>query len=198
MQRSEILAEILKEIGRETTKVSLAELSLILKKVDGSSATEIRLFGETDVQMNVGGKARLNSLADEKVRKITMYEAMINFNYANAVNNQLQREGKEREFESGGNWHEKKYDEFNGCVHQHVSGRGEYLAFKQLNTKKIATLINDIEASAKDLETIEKWKKPYYAPKNQGTEIPIDFRTIMLKNIVFLKMKGQVYEVVQE
>jgi len=198
MNRQELLNQIKAEIGKPTKRVTVAELSLKLKQIDGSQATNVVIIGETDVRMNKGGRNGGNTLFDRLVRKVTRYEAMINFNYTNAVNNQLEREDKERDFEAQKNWHQSKYDDFNGCVKMHVSGKGEYLAYKELNTHKYATLVDGVEATAEDMAMIELYKKPYSAPKNQGTEVAVDYRCMMLTNILFLKAKGEVYEIIQE
>lgn len=201
MNRKQIIEQILNEIGAPTRQVTVAELSLILKKIDGSQATNVVIYGQTSVKMNKGGRKNEkgeypNTICEEKVTKISRYNGMINFNYTNAVNNQLVREGVEPDFEAQGNWHTKKYDDFNGCVSMHVSGKGEYLSFKQGEVTKYGYLINDNAPTVKEVAMIETYKVPYVAPKNQGTEVPIDFRTMMLTNILFLKLKGEIYQVI--
>lgn len=192
MNRNEILQNLKTEygVGKEIT---LDELSLMLRKVDGSKATNLWLIAETPVKMNVGGKKRENPLCDEKVMRISKYDATINFNYQNAVNNQLAREGEVKDFISQPNWHASTFDDFNGCVKNHVNGSGEYLAIKQNQCDRIAYLVNDNEANAEQLAAIDKYKKPYYAPQNQGTEKPIDYRTVTLSNILMIKMYGELY-----
>lgn len=179
-------------------EISQAELSLLLRKIDGDKATNLWLVAETETRMNVGGKKRENPLCDEKCRTLSKFYGMINFNYENSVNNQLKREGEKPEFESKENWHTSSFDQFNGCVKEKKDGTGEYIAIKQDAVERVAYLVNDKEADAQQQEAIKKYKIISKLPENQGTEIPIIYRTIMLKNIRMIKMFGTLYYVTEQ
>lgn len=191
---TQFIADLQGEYGKGK-EITLQELELILRKIDGGRASDLWLIAETPVSMNKGGRQAENTLFNERVMTLAKYDATINFNYTNAVNNQLEREGREKGFEAQQNWHKSSFDQFNGCVKEHAEKGGAYISIKQNGYEKITYLVNDVEPTAEQLETLLKYKKPYYAPKNQGTEKPIIFRTIFLSNIRMIKMYGELYSV---
>lgn len=183
--------------GQTPTKVTVAELSLILQRVDGSSATFINMVTATvpsDMRKTGNPYAEKGTV----VHKVSKYNAQINFNYTNAVNNQLTREGKEADFEAQINWHAKKFDQFNGCVCSKMEGdqRQEYLFFRNMNVERIGFSINEVEATKEQTEIIKSFIPKKAMPTNQGTEKAILVQTIKLQNIKLLKLNGQYYEVV--
>lgn len=180
--------------GKSTTKVTLSELSLILQRIDGSRATFANFVIETDAKLKKTG----NPYKDENVRKVSKYNVQLNFNYTNAVNNQLEREGKEANFEAQENWHTKKYDSFNGCVAMKMEGnqRQEYLFFRKMDVQRIGFMMNDKVATPEQVETIKVFLPSKSAPKNQGTDKPIEVQTVKLQNIKLLSLEGEFYEVV--
>jgi len=108
--------------GKVPHKITVTELELILTRIDGNRPTFINMVTAT-VPSDMRKKG--NPYADKEVytvHKISKYSAQINFNYSNAVNNQLEREGKEADFEATMNWHKKKFDEFNGCICSKAEG----------------------------------------------------------------------------
>lgn len=191
---TQFIADLQSEYGKGK-EITLQELELILRKIDGGRASDLWLIAETPVTMNKGGRQMDNYLYPEKVMTLAKYDATVNFNYTNAVNNQLGREDREKDFEAEKNWHTSSFDQFNGCVKEHAEKGGAYIAIKQNNYEKITYLVNDVEPTVEQLETIKKYKKGYVAPKNQGTEKPIIYRTIMLSNIRMIKMYGELYSI---
>ncbi len=185
-------------VGQTPTKVTVAELSLILQRIDGGSASKISMVTATiPSTMRKTGNPYANK--DTVIHKVSKYtDALINFNYANSVNNQLVREGKEANFEAQENWFTKKFDQYNGCVGVKVSGdtRQEYLIYKKENVKRIGFAINGVEATTEQSEVIKSFIPAKVMPKNQGTDKPVEPQTIKLENIKLIKVKGQYYEVV--
>ena len=180
--------------GKTPKKVTLSELSLILQRIDGSRATFANFVIETDAKLKKTG----NPYNGENVRKVSKYKVQLNFNYTNAVNNQLEREGKEANFEAQENWHTKKYDSFNGCVAMKMEGnqRQEYLFFRKLDVERIGFMMNNKVATPEQSETIKVFLPSHSAPKNQGTDKPIEVQTVKLQNIKLLSLEGEFYEVV--
>lgn len=180
--------------GKTPTRVTLSELSLILQRIDGSRATFANFVIETDAKLKKTG----NPYNGESVRKVSKYNVQLNFNYTNAVNNQLEREGKEANFEAQENWHTKKYDSFNGCVAMKMEGnqRQEYLFFRKLDVQRIGFMMNDKVATPEQSEIIKVFLPAKSAPKNQGTDKPIEVQTVKLQNIKLLSLEGEFYEVI--
>ncbi len=183
--------------GEKRHKITVSELSLILQKIDGSSPTAIFMVTRTDAKLKKTG----NPYRDEVVLKSSSYIARVNVNYTNAVNNQLEREGKERDFQAQENWHAKKYDSYNGCVAMKAEGdkKQEYLFFVTDRVKRNGFLLNGKQVKSQvEIETIKQFLPTYSAPTNQGTEKAIQVQTIKLENISLLKLKGKIYEIVQQ
>ncbi len=190
----ELIKEYIVKEGKETTKVTLSELANKLKEIDGSSASAFWMLCETDARLKKTG----NPYRDEKVTKLSRYNGLLNFNYTNSVNNQLEREGKEANFEAQENWHAKKFDKVNGCIAEKAEGNSsqEYIWFKNDNSDRIAFAINGNVANESDTAICEQFIPPHSPNKSQGTEVAITPLTIKLQNIRLLKAKGGFYEVV--
>ena len=184
--------------GKVPTKVTVTELELILTRIDGSRPTFINMVTAT-VPTDMRKKG--NPYADKEaytVHKISKYSAQINFNYSNAVNNQLEREGKEADFEAQQNWHKKTFDEFNGCICSKMEGdqRQWYLFFRNMNVERIGFAINEVAATPEQETTIKSFIPVRALPQNQGTEKAILVQTIKLQNIKLLALNGEYYEIV--
>ncbi len=180
--------------GEKRRKISQSELSIILQKLDGSQATVCTMVTMTEPKIKKTG----NPYRDEKIQKVSAYAILLNFNYTNSVNNQLEREGKDRDFQAQENWHTKKYDSFNGCVAMKMDGnqKQEYLFYKTNHVKRLGFVMNGKPCTTEETETIKLFLPEYSAPKNQGTEEAVIVQTIKLQNIKIIKLKGQIYEIV--
>lgn len=179
--------------GQKLIKITVAELSILLQKIDGSQATFFSMITTTDAKLLKTG----NPFKDDKVEKVSGYQGSINVNYANMVNNQLEREGKEANFQAVSNWHEKKYDEYNGCVVVKVEGnkRQEYLMFINNKVKRYGFYLNGASCSTEQIEVIKPFLPKHSKPTNQGTEKPILVQTIKLQNIKRITINKKTYEV---
>ncbi len=180
--------------GAETTKISLVELSMSLQRIDGGSNTIFNMTCAVDPNLYKKG----NPFAKEDVRKITRYFGKLNTIYANSVNRQLEREGKEANFEAQANWHEKKYDQINGCVVRKQNKDGlntEYVGFIVDRAETLGYSINGVEATTEETAIIKGFRKPTTTPQNQGTDKPIIYRTIKLQNVKLIKIIGEHYEI---
>lgn len=198
MNVNELIAPI---VDADTRKVSLTELSLILQKIDGSAASQFWMVIETAPKLvqkfrDTGLPSPFSK--EDSVTKLTRYNGMLNFNYTNSVNNQLEREGKDANFQAQENWHTKKYDEYNGCVAKKAEkgGTQEYLFYKDTNCERLAYLLNGVVVTAEQEKAIKALSPIYSAPTNQGTDEAILVKTVKLQNIRLLRVKGTTYEVV--
>ncbi len=97
-----------------TKTVNLSQLLNILRMVDGKRPQMISFIAVTDARLKKGKGADANPyFGTVKMSKVI---GMINFNYENSVNNQLDREGNENEFKAEKRLYGVKNDESNGCL----------------------------------------------------------------------------------
>ena len=179
--------------GTRLIKITVAELSLLLQKIDGSQATFFSMITTTDARLKKTG----NPYKDEKVEKVSGYQGSINVNYTKAVNNQREREGLEADFQATQNWHEKKYDEYNGCVVVKVEGnkRQEYLMFIKQKVKRYGFYLNGAKSTTEQAETFKAFLPTHSPAKNQGLVKTVDVQTIKLENIKRITINKKTYEI---
>lgn len=179
---------------QQTKEITVAELSLLLQSIDGSSATAISMLIATEPAW----KKTDNKFIANKCLKVAKYNALLNINYTNSVNNQREKEGVEPDFQAQQNWHTKKYDSFNGCVACKMDGnkKQEYLFIKNNNSETLGYTIDGRVANDNEVIELKAFLPTKSAPKNQGIENPIIVQTIKLENIKLVKLKGNFYEVV--
>ena len=117
------------------------------------------------------------------ITKEVIYQCSLNGNYTNAVNNQLERENKERNFTAKENWFTKAFDFFNGTIVKHNEKPDEFYLLIRCNySKTIQYFVNGQEADPIQEKIIKEFKISSL-PKNQGTDEPIIMRTIAINNI---------------
>ncbi len=188
---------------KESVKVTKAEMSMILQQIDGSSATIISMIYQTIPVWRKTGFP-LSELGVEKVDecvKLAKVVAQINVNYTNKVNNQREREGLPRDFVAQENWHSKKYDWVNGCVACNKNKAGEpqeYLIYFPTASKRLGFALNGKQANPKQVDMLLPHLPLPSKSKSQGTEVEIPFNTLKLENLLFIKLKGTFYEVIQK
>jgi len=127
----------------------------------------------------------INSLwyAKEGVTKRTTYQVTLNGIYQNMVNNQREREGKERDFKAKPNWFEPVFDSVNGSVVCNKNSKEDY--YLKVAVRSAVTSEYFIEgrtATEQEIATIKKFRSSS-KPKNQGTEKEITIRTIWIEGI---------------
>lgn len=130
------------------------------------------------------------------IKKIANVNCFLGAIYENSVNNELEREGKERDFIAKPLWNGKG-QRVNGVLAFHPEKNEYYLSIKPQRTlKSIFFDTEKLDIVSKD--AISNFLKPYVAPENQGVnegkEIP--HREITLSNIRRLKFKKTTYVLV--
>jgi len=166
---------------------------------DGGSATFATIVAEVSEKLPKTN----NPFRKNFVTKEVEYHALLNGNYANAVNNRLEKEGKEANFEAKKNWHEKEFDGFNGSILKNSKPKDEesaqkrYLAVNCQGTSKVNRyFIDGIEATAEEVEQLEAFKalQPKKSPKNQGLEEgnEVIFRTVDIAGIKEIRVNKHV------
>jgi hypothetical protein len=195
---------IAKEVRKKVSvKVTKAEMSLILQQIDGTSATIISMIYQTVPVWRKTGFP-LSALGAEKVDecvKLSKVVAKINVNYTNMVNNQREREGLEKDFVAQENWHSKKYDWVNGCIACNKNKAGEdqeYLLYSPTASKRLGFAIKNKEANPKQVDLLLPHLPASSTAKNQGTEVEVRYQALKMENLLFIKLKGTFYEVIQK
>ena len=166
---------------------------------DGGSATFATIVAEVSEKLPKTGNPFRNNVVTKEVE----YHALLNGNYANAVNNRLEKEGKEANFEAKKNWHEKEFDGFNGSILKNSKPKDEeaakkrYLAVNCQGTSKVNRyFIDGVESTEEEMEQLNAFKAslPRKAPKNQGLEEgnEVFFRTLDIAGIKEIRVNKQV------
>ena len=161
-----------------------------LETIDGGRSTFATLVLETTPKMR-----KTNNPFYGRVKKVQVVNVRLNTNYENAVNNQRQREGEQRNFTAAGNWHEKLADKDNGCISCKKSDHSA-LYLNYIEEKKLQTvyLLDGLPATEKELQAIFAFFPKYDKKKiaeAQGTQKPIIFRLVAIDNIKRLTVNKQ-------
>jgi len=170
------------------TKITINDLVRELILLKGSTFINIRT--KTKVTMN-----KTNNPFYDRVEKDTWQVVNINFDYENAVNNKLTKEGKEADFEAKARKWGERVDNTPIITH-----KGEfYVELGFLNDKqkpKVTYLLDGNVATEDELLAI----KPFFKEKNeetllehQGTENVVKIRDVKLSNIKEIKINGNHY-----
>lgn len=171
------------------TDVELRDKLLGLSK--GGNFVTIQTI--TPIVMNKGGRGgtAVNPFLDDGIQKISTVNCQLQGDYENAVNKQLEREGKPNTFTSAARvWGSR----VNGT--SVVEHNGEYyMAYRAL--KCLKTRMMDSEGHFVSEKTITPWVRKKSASKRQGTDTEIVWRTPKLANIRKIHINGKRFEVVQ-
>jgi hypothetical protein len=167
----------------KTEKITVKQLvAMLLNWNFGAQPASIQYV--TSPKLTKEGKMRFGD-----VTKIANVGVMIGYNYENSVNNQLEREGKEREFLAQQLWNGKG-KRLSAALATHTEKQTFYLTYKAQQTFKsfyFDSVLNFIPSA------IIKAYFPDYKPTNQGTETAIYHREIGVENVRKLKVKGITY-----
>ena len=122
------------------------------------------------------------------VTKVVSKIVQLNYSYENAVNNRLEREGKDRDFKAQGLIWGKWF-----VANKIIAHNGKfYLRYYDCNTKALnkAYFVNGEPATKEQLKNIEKYEKAKNKPsKKQGLEEEHEVKalTVAEENIIALK-----------
>lgn len=154
---------------------------------DGGSATFASVQAIVSQSMIKTNKetGEINPLwyAKEGITKRTKYNVLLNCIYTNMVNNQREREGKEKDFKAKPNWFEPVYDSENGSIVCNKNNKNDYYLKVAVNSAEtFEYFIEGRTATNEEIAIIKKFKSSSKA-KNQGTEKEIIIRTIFIEGI---------------
>ena len=174
---------------KNTVKITKTQFIEMLKNWN-HGAQPVSIQYVTEPKLNKDGKNRFGS-----VTKIANVGGMVGYVYENSVNNQLEREGKEKDFIAQPLWNGKG-KRINTALSTHIEKGTFYLTYKAQKTFKsfhFDTALNLIPIAL---------LKPYFPQSNpakyQGTEKAVYHREIAIDNIRRFKMKRTTYELIPE
>jgi hypothetical protein len=172
---------------KNTEKITYAQFIEMLKNWN-HGAQPASLQYVTEPKLNKDGNLKFGT-----VTKIANVGVMVGYCYENSVNNQLEREAKEREFVSQPLWNGKG-KRISLALSTHIEKGTFYLTYKAQQTFKsfhFDTALNLIPISL---------LKPYFPQsdpaKYQGTEKAVYHREIAIENIRRFKFKKVTYELI--
>lgn len=173
---------------KSTVKITRNQLvEMLLNWNYGAQPVSIQYV--TQPKLNKEGKARFGTIT-----KIANVGGMVGYCYESSVNNQLEREGKEREFLSKPLWGGKG-QRLSLALSRHIEKGTYYMTYKAQQTFR--SFHFDSALNFIPYVTL----KPFFpdsTPKNQGVEEgnEIHHREISIENIKKIKFKKITYEIV--
>lgn len=172
---------------RNEIKISKTELVEMLRNWNfGAQPASIQYV--TEPKLTAEGKAKFGI-----VTRIANVGVMIGYIYENSVNNQLEREAKERDFMAKQLWNGKG-KRVSHALSTHVEKGTFYLTYKAQQTFRalhIDSALNIIP------NAVIKAFFPVSDPsKYQGTDTAINHREISIENVRRLKFKKTTYVVI--
>ena len=126
----------------------------------------------------------------EITKKVT-YTVGLNGVYANAVNNQRERENKPADFVPQEAWFTRVFDTNNGSIVAKKSDMEcHYIFFTCKNAENHEYYVNGKLADANETETIKKYKAVASKSATQNLQDEIIVRTVALDNIIHVNANG--------
>ena len=127
------------------------------------------------------------------VKKIANVQIFLGAIYENSVNNELEREGLERDFVAKPLWNGKGR-RINTVLAEHTEKGTKYLTIKPQNTLR-SIFFDMAKLIVYGKSELIPYLKPYVAPANQGVTEgkEISHREILLTNVRRLKFKKVTY-----
>lgn len=171
---------------KTTIKITKQQFIEMLKNWNfGAQPVSIQYI--TEPKLTKEGKVKFGN-----VTKIANVGGMVGYCYENSVNNQLEREGKEREFMAQPLWNGKG-KRLSTALSTHIEKGTFYLTYKAQQTYKsyhFDSVLNFIPNAL-----IKQYFPPSDPAKYQGTEKAVYHREIAIDNVKRFKFKKTTYEI---
>ena len=170
---------------KEVVKVSVDELVKVLLSLDKTNFVYIETV--TPFTMNKGGRGGVPSNPYYgKVMKRTRLNVRPINDYEKRVNNNLEKDGKERNFVSEGKDYIEVLSDF---VTQHKDTKQMYFRYESFNTPIESILLYD--GLTVDKDNFKVWEKKY----SSNNEYKPEYRNVKVENIKRLHCQGVEYVV---
>lgn len=173
-------------------QITKSQLLQILSDIDGKQAMFVSLTAEVDARL----KKTDNKYAKDTVTKLNKYSGLINYNYANSVNNQRLREDKEADFKAKSTYANKINDIYNGCLATHNTTGQVYLVFKEQSSQKPTYKINGKEVDIDTENYLKQFRVEKKVYKSQDIDKQVEHRNIKLENIKTLNINNIEYIII--
>ena len=148
------------KVQKVDTAIEISKNELIGILIKQKGHTFIQLFATTDVKMNKGGRENSNYLYGNVI-KDSEVNGGVDFEYENAVNNALKREGKNPDYELGKRaWGEHMIIDYVFDI--------ETLEFTPVYSRILIEYIKDGEKRYYVQMAVQSAKKPTYRYKDTG------------------------------
>lgn len=172
---------------RNEKKITKAELiTMLLTWNFGAQPASIQYV--TEPKLTKEGKLKFG-----EVTKIANVGVMIGYVYENSVNNQLEREQKERDFMAQQLW-KGKGKRLSKALAKHVEKGTFYLTYKYQQTFRALHLDSGLNLIPNAV--IKNYFPASDPSKSQGTETAIYHRELSIENVRRLKFKKTTYVVI--
>jgi hypothetical protein len=172
---------------KNTKKITVNEFVEMLKNWN-KGAQPVSIQYVTEPKINAMGKARFG-----EVTKIANVGGMVGYCYENSVNNQLERENKEKDFISQPLW-KGKGKRLSTALSMHVEKRTFYLTYKAQQTFKSFHFDSVLNLIPNAL--IKQYFPQSDPAKYQGTNTAVYHREIAVENVRRFKCQGETIEII--
>lgn len=135
----------------------------------------------------------INPFFDKGIKCLAKkYKIITGFDYENSVNNRLEKEGKDADFERSENWHIALSK---GLATDKKTETKYYLRYQYMDDSvtDVEYLVDGTPIEKKLFESYMKAKTDY---RNQGLENTLKFKVCNIDNILNISINGKQYEIV--
>jgi hypothetical protein len=172
---------------RNEIKITKSELVQMLRNWNfGAQPASVQYV--TEPKLTPEGKAKFGTIT-----RIANVGVMVGYIYENSVNNQLEREGKEREFMAQQLW-KGKGKRISHALATHIEKGTFYLTYKAQQTFRALHL--DTNLNIVPNSVIEAYFPKSDPSAYQGTEKAVYHRELSIDNVRRLKFKKTTYVVI--
>ena len=171
---------------KNTVKITLAEFELMLKNWKGAKPCSVQYI--TEPKISALGKQALGN-----VTKVANVNIFVGVNYENSVNNQLEREAKERDFIAQSLW-KGKGKRLSLALAEHTEKGTKYLSYMPIRTMRSFYFNSNLELIDKAIIV------PYFPERGnyQPTEKEVYHRELATINVRKFKTDKITYEIIHK
>lgn len=177
------LLSVIADVGKTKT-CSVADIHDALDNIRGSRIMDI-------VTMTEPGMRKTDNPYHGRVVKVAVNNVQVNFDYENAVNNRLSKEGADSNFEAKETWY-RVVTRDDGTLTpwaEHKTNHTKYLRCRHLDTRS-AKYFDISSGDGVDYATIEPFM-PKKGSGRQGTINPVKVTVYGLDSLVAIKHNGE-------
>lgn len=178
-------------VNKTVRTVTTPQLLTILSEVSEKGHT----FGSVIMASEPSGMRKTNNPFYGRVKKLSLWGFGVNTDYVTKVNNQLEREGKDNEFEALPTYAVP----LNKIVFQHKddANRLYMRVFPTANFGQFVDFsVDNRKATPAEIAEIKTFIPEKSTSSRQGTDKKIEVRNILIKNIFRLSLLNETYLII--